>query len=73
MLVDLKSSQKYTVYVGAKLCNILGVIQRPILDVSLVPLYINNFPGDVICDIAICTMILLSTLRVTRYLICGNN
>ena len=27
MFVDRKSSQKYTVYVGAKLCNILGVIQ----------------------------------------------
>ena len=35
--------------------------------------YINDMPDDVVCDIAIYAMILLSILSVIRCLICGNN
>ena len=45
MVLDEKSSQEYPVNAG--------VTQHSILGHTLFLLYINDLPGDVICDIAI--------------------
>ena len=65
MVLDEKPSQEYPVNAG--------VPQDPIPGPTLFLLYINHFPDDVICDIAIYADILLSTLSVIRDLFCGNN
>ena len=65
MVLNGKSSQEYPVNTG--------VPERPILSPTLFLLYINDLPDDVVCNIAICAMILLSILTVIRHLICGNN
>ena len=46
MVLDGKSSQEYSVNAGFLLCSILGP--------TLFPLYINDLPDDVICNIALC-------------------
>ena len=51
----------------------LEVLMAPFLDPTLFLPCINDLPDDVICDIAILLMIVLSILSVIRHLICGNN
>ena len=58
-----KSSQEYPVNAGVPQGSTLGP--------TLFPLYINNLPDDVTCNIAIYTAD--ATLNVIRHLICGNN
>ena len=66
MVLDGNSSQEYPVNVGVPQGSILGH--------TLALLYINDLPGDVICNIAICADdTVLSTLSVIRHLICGKN
>ena len=61
MVLNGKSSQEYPVNTG--------VPERRILSPTLFLLYINDLPDDVVCNIAICAMILLSILTVIRHLI----
>ena len=50
-----------------------GVPQGSFLDPRLFLLCINDFPDDVICNIAIYADGTTLFLSVVRYLICGNN
>ena len=61
----MKSSQEYPVNAG--------VLKETIFGPTLFLLFINDLPDDVICILLSMLMILLSTLNVIRYLICGNN
>ena len=58
--LDGKSSPKYPVN--------SGVLQNSILDLKLPLVYFSGLPFDFVM-----LTILLSTLSVTRYLICSNN
>ena len=64
VVLDGKSSQEYQVNAG--------VPQGSILSPTLFLLYINDLPGDVICDIAIYADD-TTILTVIGHLICGNN
>ena len=66
MVLDGKSSQKYSVNAGVPQGSILGS--------SLFLLCINDLPDNVICDIAIyADNTTLYILSVIRHLICDNN
>ena len=65
MVLDVKSLQEYPV--NAK------VAQWSILGPTLLLLYINDLPDDVIVILLSMLMILLCILKVIRHLICGNN
>ena len=65
LVQDRKSSQEYPVNAGV----FKGTIFGPTLSL----LFINDLYDDVICILLSMLMILLSTLNVIRYLICGNN
>ena len=65
MVLDGKSSQEYLVNGG--------VPQGLILGPTRLLLYTSDLSDDVICNIAIYTMILLSILSGIRHLICRNN
>ena len=66
MVLDGKSSQEYPV-------NDV-VLQGSILGPTLLLLYIYDLPDEVICNIAVCMlMILPSTLFVIRLLACDKN
>ena len=66
VVLDGKSSQKYSVNAGVPQGSILGS--------SLFLLCINDLPDNVICDIAIyADNTTLYILSVIRHLICDNN
>ena len=65
VVLDGKSSQEYPINAE--------VPQSPILGPTLFLLYINNLPGDVICDIAIYADDTTLYSKCDRDLICGNN
>ena len=63
MVLDGKASQEYPVNAGVPKCSILGP--------TLLLLYINDLPDDVICNIAICAD---NTTVYSKWdLICGNS
>ena len=64
-VVVLKNCEPELSFILAELFNIC-------LKDTLFLLYNNQFP-DAICNIAICSDDILSTLSVIRHLICGNN
>ena len=61
----MQSSWKYLVNAGVPQGSILGP--------TLFLLYISNLSDDVVCNTAIYADDILSTVGVTRRLICGNN
>ena len=65
VVLDGKSSQEYPVNAGVPPSSIVG--PTPHL------LYINDFPNDAICDIAISTDDTTLYSSVIRHLICSNN
>ena len=65
MFLDGKSLQEYPVNAG--------IPQAPILGPTHFLLYINDLPEYVICNIAIYSDDILSTLNVIRHLICDSN
>ena len=65
MVLDGKSSQEYPINAEVPQSSILGP--------TLFLLYINNLPGDVICDIAIYADDTTLYSKCDRDLICGNN
>ena len=65
MVLDGKSSQEYPVHAGVPQGSILGP--------TLFLLYINDFPDDVISNIAIYVDDTTLYSNVIKHLICGNN